>query len=74
MMRTRKRAIERGKRYRELRRSMFGRAAGAEWVVEAVDADALGVRHARLVSVADLTERKTLSAAVLSDPKRFEEV
>jgi hypothetical protein len=64
-----KRAIEPGRRYREI-----GRGAGAEWIVEAVKADLLGLRHARLVSAADLTRRKTLSVRALADPSRFEEV
>jgi hypothetical protein len=42
--------------------------------VEAVQTDAQGIRHARLVNAADGTERKTLAAAVLADPARFEEV
>ncbi len=66
--------IEPGRRYRELRRSVFGRAAGAEWIVEGVKADLLGLRHARLVGAADLTRRKTLSVRALADSSRFEEV
>ena len=69
-----KRAIEPGRRYREIRRGVFGRALGAEWIVEAVKTDRLGLRHARLVSAADLTQRKTLSLRALADPTRFEEV
>jgi hypothetical protein len=53
---------------------IFGRAAGAEWIVEAVEADLLGLRHARGVSAADLTKRKPLSVRALADPSRFEEV
>jgi hypothetical protein len=68
-----KQAIEPGRRYREIRRSVFGRATGAEWIVEGVT-DRLGLRHARLVSAADLTRRKTLSVRALADPSRFEEV
>lgn len=62
--------VEPGQRYRDLRPGLHGR----EWIVEAVQTDALGIPHARLVKVSDLTERKTLSAAVLADPSRFEEV
>jgi hypothetical protein len=69
-----KRAIEPGQCYREIRRGVFGRPADSEWIVEAVSADSLGVPHARLVNVADLTERKTLAVAAIADPSRFEEV
>jgi hypothetical protein len=68
------RAIEPGRRYREIRRGVFGSALGAEWIVEGVKTDPLGLRHARLVSAADLTQRKTLSLRALADPTRFEEV
>ena len=69
-----KRPIEPGRRYRELRLGLFGRPAGAEWIVEAVKTDRLGLAHARLVSAADLTRRKTLSVRALADASRFEEV
>jgi hypothetical protein len=65
-----KRIVEPGQRYRDLRPGSHGR----EWIVEAVQMDAMGIPHARLVKVSDLTDRKTLSAAVLVDPSRFEEV
>ena len=42
--------------------------------MEAVQTDTQGIRHARLVNVADPTERKTPAADVLADPSRFEEV
>jgi len=42
--------------------------------VEAVETDALGIAHARLVNGTDLTARKTLAAGVLTDSSRFEEV
>jgi hypothetical protein len=61
--------VEPGQRYRDLQPGSYGR----EWLVEAVQADAMGIRHARLVKVSDLTDRKTLSAAVLADTARFEE-
>jgi hypothetical protein len=65
-----KHKVEPGQRYSDLGPGSRGR----EWIVEAVHADARGIPHARLVKVSDLTERKTLSAAVLIDPSRFEEV
>jgi len=64
--------VEPGQRYRDVRIGV--QSADAEWIVETLRADALGVRHAQLVNAADRTERKTLSAAVLVDPSRFEEV
>jgi hypothetical protein len=42
--------------------------------VETVEADDLGFEHARLVSVANLQRRKTLSVRALAHPTRFEEV
>jgi hypothetical protein len=63
-----------GQRYRDVRIGVYGRSADAEWIVETVRADALGVQHAQLINAADRTERRTLSAAVLVDPSRFEEV
>jgi hypothetical protein len=69
-----KRRVEPGRRYRDVRPGIYGRPAASEWIVEAVETDALGVRHARLVNVADPTEQKTLAADVLADPSRFEEV
>jgi hypothetical protein len=42
--------------------------------VEAVRTDAYGIRHARLASIADPTERKTLAAEVPANPARFEDV
>lgn len=69
-----KRTVEPGQRYRGVQLGLYGRSAVSNWVVEAVDTDAQGIRHARLVSAADPTERKTLAAEVLSDPSRFEAV
>ena len=66
--------VEPGQRYRDVRIGVYGQSAYAEWIVETLRADALGVRHAQLVNAADRTELKTLSAAVLVDPSRFEEV
>jgi hypothetical protein len=68
-----KRTVEIGQRYRDIQRGIYGRSAASYWVVEGVNTDARGIRHARLVSVADPTERKTLAAEVLVDPARFEE-
>jgi hypothetical protein len=68
-----KRTIEPGQCYRDVRPGNYSRAA-SEWIVEAVIVSTDGIRHARLVNVADRTVRKTLSAEVLADPARFEEV
>jgi hypothetical protein len=51
-----------------------GPLAPSDWIVEDVQTDAHGIRHARLVSVADPTVRKTLAAEVLIDPAWFEQV
>jgi hypothetical protein len=69
-----KRTVETGQRYRDVQPGIFGRSAASDWIVEAVHTDALGLCHARLVSVADPSERKTLSTEVLVDPTRFEPV
>jgi hypothetical protein len=69
-----KRTVETGQRYRDVKPGIYGRSAASDWIVEAVHTEALGIRHARLVSVADPLERKTLAAAVLVDPARFEEI
>ncbi|HEV2547008.1 MAG TPA: hypothetical protein VGU20_06715 [Stellaceae bacterium] len=69
-----KRTIEAGQHFRRIRLGARGHPREAEWIVEAVQMDAQGIRHARLVNAADPTERKTLAADVLTDPSRFEEV
>jgi hypothetical protein len=69
-----KRTVETGQRYRDIQPGIFGRSAASDWIVEEVQTDAFGIRHARLVSAADPSERKTLSAEVLVDPTRFEQV
>jgi hypothetical protein len=69
-----KRTVETGQRYRDVQPGLFGRFSASDWIVEAVQSDALGIRHARLVSIADPSERKTLAAEVLVDPARFEEI
>jgi hypothetical protein len=69
-----KRRVEPGQRYRDVQPGIYGRSAASDWIVEAVQTDAHNIRHARLVSVADPSERKTLAAEVLVDPARFAEV
>lgn len=69
-----KRTVEPGQHFRRVRRGSHGHPREAEWIVEAVQTDAQGIRHARLVNAADQTERKTLAADVLADPSRFEAV
>jgi hypothetical protein len=69
-----KRRVEAGQRYRDAHPGIYGRSAASDWMVETVQTDAHGIRHARLVSVADPSERKTLAAEVLVDPARFEAV
>ena len=66
--------VEPGQRYRVVRPGIYGRSAASDWIVEHVQTDAIGIRHARLVNVADPTIRKTLAAEVLADPTRFEQV
>jgi hypothetical protein len=64
-------AIEIGRRFQEAQRGYLGKPAPL-WIVEDVfrtPVDALG--YARLTCVADPTQRKTLSVAVLSDRRRF---
>ena len=68
------RVVEPGQRYRNVSLTVFGRTANSEWIVEAVEVDGLGVPHARIAKVADLTDRKTFAVGVLADPSRFEEV
>jgi hypothetical protein len=69
-----KRTVEIGQRYHDVRPGIYGRSTAPDWIVGAVQTDALGIRHARLVSAADPTEQKTLAADVLADPSRFEAV
>ena len=66
--------VEPGQLYRDIRQGIYGRSSAAVWKVEAVQSDASGIAHARLVNVADPSERKTLAAEVLVDHTRFEEV
>lgn len=65
--------IERGQRYREVHPGLF-RTSGTEWIVDAVFQAADGVRYAQVVCASDLTRRKTLSAHVLNDRRRFQRV
>jgi hypothetical protein len=65
-----KRAIERGQRYRDARSSVLS-GSGTEWIVEEVFRGTDGVQYARLACASDLTLRKTLAVAVLSDGRRF---
>ena len=65
-----KREILVGERYRGLERGQFARPA-LDWIVEAVYTGTDGIGHAKLVCASDLVQRKTLSASVLLDPKRF---
>lgn len=62
--------IARGQRFRDAQLSLFGRP-GSEWIVEHVFVGTDGVWYASVLLTSDLTERKTLSAAVLSDRRRF---
>ena len=62
-----------GQRYRDTQPSIFGRP-GSEWLVEEIFTGTDGVEYARVVSVSDLTQRKTLSIAILEDRRRFERV
>jgi hypothetical protein len=68
-----KRAIERGQRYRDVHHSVLA-GSGTEWIVEEVFRGTDGIQYARLTSVSDLTLRKTLSVAVLSDRRRFQRI
>jgi hypothetical protein len=69
-----KREIEPGQRYCDVSRGVFGRPVNSAWIVEAIATDELGVAHARLARVANLSVRKTLAASVLADPRRFKKV
>jgi len=62
-----------GQRYRDTQATIFG-LPGSEWIVEEVFTGIDGVQYARVVSASDLTQRKTLSVAILRDRRRFERV
>jgi hypothetical protein len=62
-----------GGRYRETQRGVFAQPA-SDWVVKAVYTGDDGIEHARLVRVSDPSQQKTLSAGVLIDRRRFEQL
>jgi hypothetical protein len=62
-----------GERYRETQRGAFARQA-ADWIVKAVYTGDDGIEHARLARVSDPSQQKTLSAGVLIDRRRFEQI
>ena len=62
--------ITRGDRFRDAQLGAFARSA-PDWVVEDVFTGTDGIEYARLSSVADPTRRKSISAAILHDRKRF---
>jgi hypothetical protein len=41
-----KRRVAPGQRYHDVRPGIYGRSAAPDWIVEAVQTDALGIRHA----------------------------
>jgi hypothetical protein len=59
-----------GQRFRDVRRGSFG-PSGLEWMIEALLTGVDGIAYARLISVQDRTQRKTLSVEVLSDKRWF---
>ena len=65
--------IERGQRFRDVDTRAFGQAAD-EWIVDDLRAGSDGVEYAHLVRAFDLTQRKTLSVAILGDRRRFRRV
>jgi hypothetical protein len=66
-------AIAIGQEYRESNSSFLG-AQMPTWRVEELFQATDGLLYARLVSAFDTTERKTLSATVLTDRRRFRPV
>ena len=67
---TKKHAVTKGQRCREVQLGLFGRPA-PEWVVEALFTGADGIVYSRLTRASDPSQRKTLSLAVLCDRHRF---
>jgi hypothetical protein len=59
-----------GTRYCDLQMTV---PSQAEWIIEEVYM-AGGIEHARLVSAANSTERRTLSVTILRDRRRFKRV
>jgi hypothetical protein len=41
-----KRTVEIGQRYHDVQPGIYGRSVAPDWIVEAVQTDALGIRHA----------------------------
>ena len=68
-----KHSIAPGQRYRDTQPGIFGQP-GSEWIVEEIFTGTDAVEYARVVSASDLTQRKTLSVAILLDERRFEHV
>lgn len=59
-----------GQRFRDMQPGLFGHL-GLEWVVQDVFVGTDDLWYARVGRASDLTERKTLSVAVLGDRRRF---
>ncbi len=62
--------VARGQRFRDTQLSLFGRP-GSEWIVERVFVGVDGLWHASIVLASDITEHKTITAAVPTDRRRF---
>jgi hypothetical protein len=69
-MRSNRGNVDAGQRYRETRSGFLGRA-GPVWSVVNVFTGTDGLQYARLVSEADPSLEKSISAAVLADKRRF---
>ena len=59
-----------GDRLREVASQRFGRV-GPEWIVEDTFVGTDGVEYAKVALAVDMSHRKTLSIAVLTDRRRF---
>jgi hypothetical protein len=59
-----------GQRFRDAAPTVFGHPP-PDWVVDEVFTGPDGVRYARVHSAANPHERKTLSATILRDKRRF---
>lgn len=59
-----------GQRFRDTQLSLFGRL-GSEWMVQDIFIGTDDLRYARIARTSDLSERKTVSVAVLGDRRRF---
>ena len=66
--------LEVGQRYRNARLSAFGAPLQIVWMLEQVWQGADGITYARLAKDVDATAKKTVSAAVLQDRRRFIQV